>query len=79
MIVKTISKNDGEVRESYFECKRFHKTQSSKGITFHLEGDLDRDNIHLEINGETPRWIYIMNNEGKTIDYIPWNMKNLDK
>lgn len=72
MFLKIVQKDDDkrETNESVYDCKTYRKIQSKDGYQFILDDDLC-----IAINGETRRTIYIMNNEGKTIDRMYWKHK----
>ena len=67
MFIKVICKN----RESVFECSRYSMwdMQDNK-VMIEIRGVDERDyEIHKDYNPE----IYILNNQGKTIDTYRWN------
>lgn len=70
-------KNQLSMNKSIYECDRILINQNSDGIILTCESNGTNEAINIAINGKIRRNIYIMNNDGKTIEHITWNgLKN---
>ncbi len=75
MFLKIIKETDKEQIENIYECNDIQITKRKEGIIFSLDRTSPQDNIAIVVDGETTRFIYLMNDYGKTIDTIVWNNK----
>ena len=80
MFLKWITRSGAEEYESIYECQRVVVTRHIiDGLKKEWRYDLERDgiteSITVLINGEEETHIYVMNNEGKTIDHAIWQPK----
>jgi hypothetical protein len=69
--------------ESTYECQRYHVAPQEDGTTFLLtiEGDIagtDGQSMMIDVDTSEHLAVYLMNNEGKTIDTIFRDMKSLN-
>lgn len=71
MFLKIVRKADSV--DSLYECKTVHTHWSrndSEGIRFSLDHEDPVHSRSITVNDENPVMIYIMNNEGKTVERI---------
>lgn len=67
---ETETESEQHTRESLYECNSYHTHPSGKDkFILSTEGE---QSVHIEIEKSPDTEIYIMNNEGKTIDYYRW-------
>lgn len=75
MFLKIIREENGNQVESIYECTDIQITKRKDEMIFSLDRTLSGDNIAIVINGDKTRYIYLMNEHGKTIEYISWKAK----
>ena len=73
MFLKIVSENSNEQVEKIYECTDIQITKRKEETIFSL--DRVSDNIAIVINGSERRYIYLMNKDGKTIEYFPWKVE----
>ncbi len=70
MFLRIESDSEEKKIESMYECKTYRKISNKDEIIFVLD-----DNLTIAVNGEQKRTMYLMNNEGKTVDRMYWKHK----
>lgn len=74
MFLKIVKETDKEQIENIYECNDIQITKRKDEVIFSLDRTTPQDNICIVVNGDTARYIYLMNEHGKTIEHMPWKV-----
>ena len=75
MFLKIVRETKEKNVQNIYECNDIQITRRKTEMIFSLNRNGQyNENIAIVIDGEQPRSIYIMNNDGKTIESLAWNV-----
>ena len=71
---ETEEKKNIIIHRRLYECDDMTITQDDNGYIFSLDPESPSKNRAVVVNGDTPRRIFVMSDQGKTIERFYWKI-----